>query len=124
MSSSASKSKQRSSEVEQSVDMDTDIPSEEQANRPIEIEEDEEATQQASQPKRHGKQVVRNYSQRAECWKHFDEVKEDGKRVAGKCKYCNVIYKADSNKNGMKNLNKHFARCSQNPQNQSKQTQT
>ena len=42
---SSSKSKQRSSEVEESVDMDTDIPCEHQTNRPIEIEEDEEATQ-------------------------------------------------------------------------------
>ena len=70
--------------MEESVDMDTDIPSEDQVNRPIEIEEEEEATQEPSQCKRHGKQVARNYSQRAECWKHFDEVKEDGKRVAGK----------------------------------------
>jgi len=68
--------------------------------------------------------VVRNYSQGAECWKHFHEIKENGKIVAGKCKYCNVIYKADPNKNGTKNLNKHFSRCSQNPKNQSKQTPT
>ena len=72
--------------MEESVDMDTDIPSEQQANPPIEIEEHEEVTQEPSQRKRRGKQVVRNYSHRVECWKHFDEIKEDGKRVAGKCK--------------------------------------
>jgi len=121
---SSSKSKQRSSGVEESVDMDSDIQNEQEANPPIEIEEDENAIQEPSQRKRHGKQVVRNYSQRAECWKHFDEIKENGKRVAGKCKYCNAVYKADPNKNGTKNLNKHFLRCPQNPENQSKQTQT
>ena len=88
--------------MEESVDMDTDIPSEHQANRPIEIKEDEEATQEPSQRRRNGKQMARNYSQRAKCWQHFDEIKENGKR-------------ADSNKNGTKNLKNHFSRCSQNP---------
>ena len=59
---SSSKSKQRSSEVEESVHIDTDIPSEHQPNPPIEIEEDEEATREPSQRKRNGKQVARNYS--------------------------------------------------------------
>ena len=45
---SSSKSKKRSSlEVEESVDMDTDIPSEHQVNDPIEIEEEEKPTQGA-----------------------------------------------------------------------------
>ena len=110
--------------MEESVDMDTNIPSEHQQNRPIEIEEEEEATQEPSQSKSKCKQVARNYSQRAKCWQHFDEIKENGKRVAGKCKYYGVIYKVDPNKNGTKNLKNHFSRCSQNPDNQSKQTQT
>jgi len=59
---SSSKSKQRSSEVEELVDMDTDIPREHQTNPPTEIKEDGEATEEPSQRKRHGKQVVRNYS--------------------------------------------------------------
>ena len=64
---SSFKSEKRSSEVEEAVDMDTDISSAHQANRPIEIEEEEEATQEPSQCKRNRKQVARNYSQRAEC---------------------------------------------------------
>jgi len=43
--------------------------------------------------------------------------------VAGKCNYCSVIYKANPNKNGMKDLKNYFPRCSQNP-NKSKQTNT
>jgi len=58
------------------------------------------------------------------CWQHFIEIKENGKRVASKCKYCGVVYKADPNKNGTKNLKNHFPKCSKNPDNQSKQTQT
>ena len=100
--------------MEESIDVDTDIPSEHQANWQIEIEEDKEATQEPSQRQRCGKQVARNYSQRAESWKHFDEIKENGKRVARKCKYCNVIYKANPNRNGTKNLKNYFSRCSQN----------
>jgi len=59
---SSSKSTKRSSELEDSVDMDTDILSEHQPNRSIKIEEEEEATQEPSQRKRNGKQVARNYS--------------------------------------------------------------
>ena len=54
---------------------------------------------------------------------HFTEIKENGKRVAGKCKYCDVVYKADSTKNGTKNLKNHFPKCPKNPDNQSKQKQ-
>ena len=43
--------------------------------------------------------------------------------MANKCKYCNVAYKADLNKNGMKNLQKSFCKVLKNPNNQSKQTQ-
>jgi len=62
---SSSKSKKRSSFArEESGDMDTDIPSEHQPNDPIEIEEEEEASQRATQSKT---QVVRKSTQRAEC---------------------------------------------------------
>ena len=50
-----------------------------------------------------GKKVARKSTQRAEYWEHFIEIKENGKRVVGKCKYCNKIYKAKSTKNGTKN---------------------
>jgi len=43
--------------------------------------------------------------------------------VAGKCKYCDFVYKADPSKNGTKNLKNHFPKCSKNQDNQSKQTQ-
>ena len=48
--------------MEELVDMDTDIPREHQTNPLTEIKEDGEATEEPSQRKRHGKQVVRNYS--------------------------------------------------------------
>ena len=109
--------------MEESVHMETDIPIEDHDNVPIEIEEDE-TTQEAPPPtKSKGKQVPNNYSRRAECWSNFIEIKENGKRVAGKCKYCNIICKTDPSKNGTKNLKNHFSRCSKNPDNQSKQTQ-
>ena len=55
---------------------------------------------------------------------HFIELKENGQSVAGKCKYCNKICKANSSKNGTKNLKTHFSKCPDNPDNQSKQTRT
>jgi len=121
----SSKSKKRSnSEVEESIHLDTDIPSNDHANRPIEIEEEEEEepTQEASQSRSKVKQVAKKYSQRAECWQHFIEIKKNDKRVAGMCKYYDVVYKADPNKNGMKNLKNHFRKYFKNPDNQSKQT--
>jgi len=48
-----------SPKLEESVDMDTDIPSEHQPNDPIEIEEKEEESQKAMQSKNKGKQVGR-----------------------------------------------------------------
>ena len=109
---SSSKSKKRSSsEVEESDDMDTNVPSERPVNDPIEIEEEEEEqTERATKSMSKGKQIARKSTQRAECWDHFEEIKENGKRVAGKCKYCGIIYKADSTKNGTKNLKYHFPR--------------
>ena len=90
--------------MEESVDMihmDTDAPSEHPVNDPIEIEEEgEEPPQGPSKGKSKRKQVARNYTQRAECWQHFIELKENGKRVADECKYCNKICKADSSKKG------------------------
>jgi len=118
---SSSKSKKRGSlEVEESVDLDANVPSEHQPvqpDDPIEIEEEEEASQGATQSKSKGKQVARKCTQRAECWNHFEEIKENGKRVAGKCKYCGIIYKADPSKNGTKNLKNHFPKCPKNPNN-------
>ena len=99
---SSSKSKKRSSSArEESVDMDTNIPSEHQSNDPIEIEEEEEASERVTQSKI---QVARKSTQRAKCWEHFEEFKENGKRMVGKCKYYGKIYMVDSSKNGMKNL--------------------
>jgi len=113
---SSSKSKKRSSsEAKKSVYMSIGIPSEHQQNCHTEIEE-EETTREAPQSKSKGKEVARQYSQRAECWQHFVDIKENGKRVAGK-------YKVDPNKNGTKNLKNHFPKCSKNPDNQSKQMQ-
>jgi len=121
---SSSKFKKRSgSEIEESVNMETDIPSEDHDNVPIEIEEDETTQEAPPQTKSKGKQVGNSYCRRAECWSHFIEIKENGKRIAGKCKYCDIVYKADSSKNGMKNLKNHFSKCPKNPDNQSNQTQ-
>ena len=53
----------------------------------------------------------------AECQEHFIEIKKNGKGVAGKCKYCDKIYKAESTKNGTKNLKNHFPKCLENPNN-------
>jgi len=97
--------------------MDTDISSEHQPNDPIEIGEEEEANQRATQSK---KQVVRKSTQRAECCEHVEELIENGKRVAGKCNYCGKMKKADSSTNGMKNLKNHFPKCPETPNNQSK----
>ena len=47
------------------IHMDTDISSADHDNQPIEIEEQEEATQEAPPTKSKGKQVANNYSQRA-----------------------------------------------------------
>jgi len=66
------------------------------------------------------KQVARKSTQRAKCWEYFIEIKENGKRVVGKCKYCRKTYKAESTKNGTKNLKNHFPKCPENPDNQSK----
>lgn len=71
-----------------------------------------------------GKQVTRKAKKRAECWNHFIELKKNGVRAAGKCKYCGIIYKAHPNRNGTKNLKNHFPKCSKNPSNVTKQTQT
>ena len=101
--------------MEESVDMDTDIP--QQLNDPIEIEEEEEPTQGAPTSKSKGKQVARKSTQRAEYWEHFIEIKENGKRVASNYKYCNKIYKVESTKNGTKNLKYHFHKCPENPHN-------
>jgi len=109
--------------MEESVHMETDIPSEDHDNVPIEIEEvqEDDTTQEApSQTTSKGKQVANQYGRRAECWSHFIEIKENNKRVAGKYKYCDVVYKADSTKNGTKNLKNHFPKCPKNPDNQSK----
>jgi len=60
---SSSKSKKRNSmEMEESIDMDTDIP--QQLNDPIEMEEEEEPTQGAPTSKSKGQQVVRKSTQR------------------------------------------------------------
>ena len=110
--------------MEESFDMDAD-PSEHQPNDPIEIEEEEEEqTQRATKSMGKGKQVDRKSTQRAECWDHFEEIKENGKRVAGKCNYCGKIYRAESTKNGTKNLKNHFPKCPENPNNKNKQTQS
>ena len=113
--------------MKESVHMETDIPSEDHDkfdNVPIEIKEhDTHTTQESpsvSQNMGKGKEVANQYDRRVECWKYFTEIKENGKRVAGKCKYYNVIYKADSTENGTKNLKNHFPKCSKNPENQSK----
>ena len=108
--------------MKESVHMEIDILSEDHDNVPIEIEEDETTQEAPSQTKSKGKQVANSYSRRAECWSHLIEIKENGKRVADKCKYCDV-YKADSSKNGTKNLKNYFPKCPQNPDNQSKQKQ-
>ena len=100
--------------MKESVDKDIDIPSADHDNQPIEIEEEEEATQETPPTKRKGKQVANNYSRRAECWNHFIEIKENGKRMVGKSKYCDVVYKADPNMNRIKNLKNHFAKFSKN----------
>ena len=63
--------------MEESLDIDTDI--RHQVNDPFEIEEEEEPTQGAPTSKNKGKQVVRKSTQRAECWKHFIEIKENAK---------------------------------------------
>jgi len=123
MSSSQFK-KRGSLEVEESVDLGANAPSEHQPvqpDDPIEIEEEKEASQGATQSKSKGKQVARKCTQRAECWNHFEEIKENGKRVGGKCKYCGIVYMADSSKNGTKNLKNHFPKCTKNPNNESKQ---
>ena len=83
--------------MEESVHMamETDIPSEDHDkvdNVPIEIEEDDTTQEAPSQTKGKGKQVANQYGRRAECWSHFTEIKENGKRVAGKCKYCDIVY--------------------------------
>ena len=111
--------------VEQSIHLDTNIPSDDHANRPIEIEEEEEqeTTQEASQSRSKGKQVAKKYFQQAECWQHFIEIKKNDKRVTSKCEYSDVVYKANPNKNGTKDLKNHFPKWSKNPDNQSKQTQ-
>jgi len=44
--------------MEKSIHMDTDIPSEDHPNQPIEIKGEQEATQEASQNKSKGKQVA------------------------------------------------------------------
>jgi len=50
--------------VEESIHLDTDIPSDDHANQPIEIEEEEEeATQEAPKSKSKGKQVAKKCSQ-------------------------------------------------------------
>ena len=105
--------------------METDIPSEDhdKDNLPIEIEEEETTQEAPPTTKSKGKQVANSYSRRAECWSHFIEIKENGKRVAGKYKYCDIVYKTDSTKNGTKNLKNHFPKCPKNPDNQSKQIQ-
>lgn len=52
----------------------------------------------------------RTQKKRAECWKHFEEIKsvEDMIEI-GIYKYSGIIYKADSSKNGpdQKTLNVH-----------------
>ena len=125
---SSSKSQKRSgSQMEESVDIRSDA-CEEADNVPIQIEEDDtHTTQEApsvsqtqSMGKGKGKEVANEYGRRAECWKYFTEIKENGKRVAGKCKFCDIVYKADSSKNGTKNLKNHFPKCPKNPDNQSK----
>ena len=63
--------------MEESVDIDIDNPH--QVNDPIEIEKEEEPTQGAPISKSKGKQVARKSTQRAECWEHFIEIKENGK---------------------------------------------
>ena len=63
--------------MEESVDIDTDIPH--QVNDPIEIDEEEESTEGAPTSKSKGKQAARKSTQRAECWKHFIEIKENAK---------------------------------------------
>ena len=110
--------------MEESVDLDVNVPSEHQLDDPVEIEEEEEASQGATQNKSKGKQVARKCTQRAECWNHFEEIKENGKRVAGKCKYCGYTYKADPSKNGTKNLKNHFSKCPKNPNNESTHRQS
>ena len=109
--------------MEASVYMETYIPSEDhdKDNLPMEIEEEETTQEAPLTTKSKGKQVANSYSRRAECWSHFIEIKENSKRLDGKCKYCNVVYKADPNKNGTKNLENHFPKCSK-VDNQSKQT--
>jgi len=75
-----------------------------------------------SQLKEHQKGIVRGNKLLETILKgqNVIELKENGKRVADKYKYCNKIYKADSSKNGMKNLKNHFPKCPDNPDNQSK----
>jgi len=119
MSSCKSK-KRNSSAMEELVDIDTDIPCEHQPNNPIEIKEEEEPTQKATKSKSKGKQVVRKSTQSAECWDHFEQIKENGKRVVRKCNYCGKIYKAKCTKNGTKNLKNYFPKFSENLNNQSK----
>ena len=72
--------------MKESVHMETDISSEDHDkvdNVPIEIEEDDTHTTQeapsVSQIMAKGKEVANEYGRRAECWKYFTEIKENGK---------------------------------------------
>uniref|UniRef100_A0A7C9AG16 Uncharacterized protein n=1 Tax=Opuntia streptacantha TaxID=393608 RepID=A0A7C9AG16_OPUST len=88
---SSSKSQKRSgSQMEESVHLETDIRSEDHEkadNVPIQIEEDDTHTTQEAvsvsqtQSMGKGKEVANEYGRRAECWKYFTEIKENGKEL-------------------------------------------
>lgn len=101
-------------EVEELVDMDTDIESDHPGNDPIKIKEEEEPTQGVPKSKSKGKQVVRKSTQRAECWQYLKEIKDNGKRVVGKYNYYVQIYKAESSKKGTKKFKNYFPKCPEN----------
>nr|GEU60038.1 reverse transcriptase domain-containing protein [Tanacetum cinerariifolium] len=60
----------------------------------------------------------------AECWKYFDPKMEqpdgpDGPWIKmAHCKFCPQVYRADSVKNGTKNMNLHYPKCDLNPMNE------
>ncbi|GJW40817.1 zinc finger BED domain-containing protein RICESLEEPER 2 [Tanacetum coccineum] len=62
-------------------------------------------------------------NEKADCWKYFDPKMErpDGPNgplvKMAHCKFCTKVYRADSVKNGTKNMNLHYPNCDGNPMN-------
>ncbi|GKD15101.1 hypothetical protein Tco_1199508 [Tanacetum coccineum] len=95
--------------------------------------EDDTIDLDGSQPN-HDKDIEKNDKKRkrkapskprkvfAECSKYFDpKFEPDEHGVIAKmayCKWCPAVYKADSVKNGIGNMNMHYVNCDKNPANE------